>query len=488
MFDKYLSDAKIIQNESAAKGIEQLNKYIELCKFLDTIIEHSDDGIFICDSNCVAIGANLAYEIISGIPRNEIPGRPVAYLVKKYTTDAASLHVKETLMPTTLQYTFNKTGKKALVSSNPIFDDSGRLKMIVSTIRDVTELEQLKESLSHTEQLAMKYKEEIKLVKSQFDDPGDIIAEDENMLGMLYTANKVAKLNTDVLILGETGSGKDIVAKFIYKNSVRSSKPFIKVNCGTIPENMVEGKLFGYEKGFAPAGEPKLGLFEVADTGTIFLEEVSELSLEIQAKLLCVLQNKEIVHAGGTNPIKIDVRVIAATSRNLKELVEQRFFRQDLFYRLNVLPIKVPPVRERRGDIIPLVNYFLDESNKAYQVSKSFTNSAYQILMEYNWPGNVSEIKNAVERAVILSDSEHISAKDLSLYNITTPMVDALSKGMDLKEFLERIEYDYINKTYEMFNSAQLAANYLHISKPTFVRKRKQYTEKFSGITNIDSE
>lgn len=491
MFDNYLSDTGIMRRLYSAATVgnaekidtvaQELSKYIELCKALDTVIEHSDDGIFICDSNCVAIGANRAYEIISGIPRNEIPGRPVAYLAKKYTTDAASLSVKDTLMPNTLQYDFCKTGKKALVSSNPIFDSAGRLKMIVSTIRDVTELEQLKENLSHTEQLALKYKEEVNLIKSQFNDPGDIIAEDENTLNLLYNANKIAKVNTDVLIYGETGAGKDTIAKFIYKNSNRSNKPFIKANCITTPENMIESEFFGCESGLTATGEAKIGLFEIADGGTIFIEEVSELSLDMQARLLRVLQNNEIVHAGGTTPVKVDVRVIAATNRNLKELVERRSFRQDLFYRLNVLPITVPPIRDRRNDIIPLVNHFLEEFNKSYQVNKSFTNSAYQVFMEYNWPGNVSEIKNAVERAVIISDSNLISAKELSLYNITTPMVDALSDGMDLKEFLERIEYDYINKTYEKFNSAQLAANYLHMSKPTFIRKRKQYSEKFSG-------
>ena len=486
IFDNYFntSDPKAVETKKTDTLIHELNKYKDLCKSLDTIIEHSDDGIFICDHNCIAIGANRAYEIISGIPKNEIPGKPVSYLVKKYTTDAASLQVRNTLMPHTTQYDFYKTGKKALVSSNPIFDDIGRLTMIVSTVRDITELEQLKNSLSQTEHLALKYKEEIKLVKSQFAEPSDVIAEDENMLQVLYKATKISKVNASVLIVGENGTGKEIIANYIFKNSNRSNKAFIKINCSTLPEHLMEAELFGVES--TSVSDGKMGLFEVADKGTVFLDEICDLPLDIQAKLMRVLQDKEVVRVGGSNPIKIDVRIMASTNHNLKEMVEQRLFRQDLFYRLNVLPINVPPLRERRNDIIPLVKHFLAEANKNYQLNKEFTNSAYHMLMEYNWPGNIREVKNVVERAVIMSDSDFISANELSLTNITPSSEDPFRDGLDLKEYLERIEFDYINRTYEKFNSVRIAAAFLNMSKATFLRKRKLYAEKFGATLTDD--
>lgn len=464
------------------RNADDAKRYKELCKSLDTIIEHSDDGIFICDRNCIAIGANSAYEIISGIPKNEIPGRPVEYLAKKYTTDAASLQVRSTLRPHTSQYNFFKTGKKALVSSNPIFDDAGKLKMIVSTVRDITELEKLKDSLSQTEHLALKYKEQINIVKSQLAEPSNVIAEDEKMLDVLYNAVKIAKVNAPVLIIGETGVGKEIIANYIYNNSNRNSKAFLKINCSTTAENLIAGELFGYEK--TKTSKTKLGLFEIADKGTVYLDEICDLSLDLQARVLGVMQNGELIRIGGTEPVKVDVRIISSTNRKLKELVEKRLFRQDLFYRLNVLPINVPPLRERRNDILPLVNHFLEEANRTYQTNKVFTNSAYHILKEYNWPGNVIEIKNVVERSVIMSDSEYISVNELSLSNLNSSVGDPLQDRLDLKEYLERIEYDYMNRTYEKFNSVRLAASFLNMSKATFLRKRKQYAEKFSNPTD----
>jgi transcriptional regulator with PAS, ATPase and Fis domain len=176
---------------------------------------------------------------------------------------------------------------------------------------------------------------------------------------------------------------------------------------------------------------------------------------------------------------------MASTNRNLKKMVEKRLFRQDLFYHLNILPITVPPLKERRNDIIPLVKYFLAEANKNYQLNKDFTNSAYHMLMEYNWPGNIREVKNVVERAVIMSDSDYISANELSLTNITPTSDDPIRDGIDLKEYLERIEFDYLNRTYEKFNSVRMAAAFLNMSKATFLRKRKLYAEKF-GTTLTD--
>lgn len=278
--------------------------------------------------------------------------------------------------------------------------------------------------------------------------------------------------------------GKEEVAKYIHKNSKRCNKHFIKVNCGAIPENLIESELFGYEKGaFTGANkEGKIGLFEVADEGTIFLDEVGELPLDMQVKLLRVLQEKEIERVGGVKPIKIDVRILAATNRNLEEMVSKKLFREDLYYRLNVVPIEIPPLRERKKDIVPLVEHFLSELNKKYNLSKRFTSVAMQSLLQYNWPGNVRELKNIVERVVIMSSNDVILKSDLPInntFNLLEEEIGSIDEEVNLKEIVERFELKFINKAFENYKNVRDAAKYLGMDPSTFVRKRKKYTDKY---------
>ena len=227
------------------------------------------------------------------------------------------------------------------------------------------------------------------------------------MLNVLQMIDRVRKLDTTVLLTGETGVGKDKIASYIVRGSNRSAERFIKVNCGAIPSTLIESELFGYERGaFTGANkEGKMGLFEVADKGTIFLDEVGELPPDMQVKLLRVLQEQEIERIGSNKPIKVDVRVIAATNRNLLEMMREKTFRADLFYRLNVFPVTIPPLRERKDDIIPLAEQFLTDLNHKYGMEKRLTDAAKDVLLEYRWPGNVRELKNVVERSMIMSNT-----------------------------------------------------------------------------------
>ncbi len=475
--------SKLLGDDKSSQAlVSQVARSIDLAKFLDSIIEHSDDGIFVCTGKCIAIGANKAYEIISGIPLDYIPGKSVEHLVTKFATSAGSLKVRETHKVNIMTYDFFRTDKKVIVTSTPLFNEEGELTHIVTTLRDITELDRLKKHLYETERRVAKYNDEILMLRNQLTTSNDVIAEDEKTLDLLYNSGRMAKVNATILITGETGVGKEVFAKYIYSNSTRNTKPFVKINCGALPESLIESELFGYEKGaFTGAkSEGKIGLFESADGGTLFLDEVGELSLETQVKLLRVLQEGEIVRIGGNKPIKVDVRIIAATNRDLKEMVEQKLFRQDLYFRLNVIPLSIPPLRERKGDIIPLVKYFLKKANESYGFNKIFTNNTLQLFYKYDWPGNVRELKNMVERVVVMSDAECISPSDLSLNILNMPFSEILDKNIDLKELLEKIEFDYMNKAYEKFQSFRLAAEYLNMTKPTFIRKRNQYIEKFS--------
>jgi len=256
---------------------------------------------------------------------------------------------------------------------------------------------------------------------------------------------QVSKSDTTVLITGESGTGKELVAHAIHYNSFRANKPFIKVNCAALPENIIESELFGHEKGaFTGAIKSRKGRFELADGGTLFLDEIGDLTPQIQIKLLRVLQEREFEKVGGTDTIKVNVRIIAATNRNLEELIEKGLFRQDLYYRLNVFPIHLPPLRDRKSDILLLTDYFVEKYSKMYSKNiRRISTPAIDMLMAYHWPGNVRELENCIERAVLVSNDEVIHGHHLPPTLQTGESSDTIPKG-PLKAKLESIEREFI--------------------------------------------
>ncbi|MEO1927919.1 MAG: sigma-54 dependent transcriptional regulator [Nautiliaceae bacterium] len=240
------------------------------------------------------------------------------------------------------------------------------------------------------------------------------IANDENTKKVLEMAKKVAPTMANVMLLGESGVGKEEFAKFIHENSGRNGK-FVAINMGAIPENLIESELFGYEKGaFTDATSNKTGLFELAQGGTLFLDEIGEMPYNLQAKLLRVLQEREFYRLGGTKPIKLDVRIISATNQNVEEMIKNNKFREDLYYRLNTIPIKIPPLRERKNDIIPIAENILKKTIKEYSLKeKVLSEEAKKALLEYDYPGNIRELINVIERAAILSENREIKKEDL---------------------------------------------------------------------------
>jgi Nif-specific regulatory protein len=293
-----------------------------------------------------------------------------------------------------------------------------------STIRVLTILSSIFAQSIRSHDINLKEKERLKELKlyykmewdSKVHNFGDIIGESPKMKQVYNVVERIAESNVTVLVRGETGTGKELVAAAIHKRSKRKDEPFVKLNCAAITDTLIESELFGHEKGaFTDAKEARKGRFELADGGTLFLDEIGDISASAQVKLLRVLQEREFERVGGSKTIKVNVRLVAATNRNLEEMVKNGTFREDLYYRLNVIPIDLPPLRERGNDIALLVNFFLQKSMSNHKKRVIITDEAMEILCQYTWPGNVRELENTVERIVLMGSEHGISADEMLL-------------------------------------------------------------------------
>ncbi len=433
---------------------------------LTKAIDCSYDGIHILDKDGNTLYINSACERIEGVNLEEIKKRNIKELVDLgYYNESVTLKVLEEKKAVTIVQKANN-GKVVLTTGNPIYKN-GTIDKVVVNSRDVTELRMLKEELEQKEKENSRYKEELELLRNEQMADKETVYKSEELKKMFEAAKIVAKVDSTVLILGESGVGKGVLSRFIHKFSMRKDEPYVKVDCSAIPEALFESEIFGYEKGAFTGAEKsgKKGLIEIANGGTVFLDEVGELPIASQAKLMRVIQEKEIVRVGGTDPIKVDVRVIAATNRNIKEMVSKKEFREDLYYRLNVVPIEIPPLRERKDDILPLVNNLLHELNKKYGFNKKMTNKALNELTSYDWPGNVRELENFVERIVVISEKELIDDVDLVSSKFS------FLQGEDYKSQLMKFEKEVLESAIEKYGSIPKAAEKLSLDVSTVRRK-----------------
>jgi PAS domain S-box-containing protein len=488
-------DGKLV----GAIGVFQDNSELEKVKLevmeekklaaeLEQIIESSYDGMWITDGEGVSLHINSAYERISGIKKEELLGRNMRELVDKgYFSDSVTLHVLEKKERVTMMHEIRNTGKRVLITGNPIFNEVGEIERVVTNIRDITELIKLKRDLEDKEKQAARYQNELAQLRSLRGDD-DFVVESAQMRYIFDLATWVGQVDSTVLVLGESGVGKEVVAQTIVRSSERRDEAFIKVNCGAIPESLLESELFGYEKGSFTGADKKgkPGMFELAHKGTILLDEVSEIPLNLQVKLLRVIQEQEIMRVGGTKPIRLDVRIIAASNKNLEELVQRGGFREDLYYRLNVIPITVPPLRDRRDDIPPLIDHFLRKFNDKYLLSKSFRYEVVELLLGYNWPGNVRELQNIVERMVVLSRDEEIGVDSVPMQ--VKPLLETerhfyvdVPDVIPLKEALFQVEKKLIIKALQKFGTTRRAADALGVDQSTVVRKYQRIREREGG-------
>lgn len=459
----------------------QCQHYKELKEEYDAIFDSSYDGIYITDGEGVILRANKACERIEGIILEEVMGKHVQELVDAgIYSDAVSLKVLEKRTPVTI-LAKAKNGKEHMLTGNPVIKD-GEIVRVVINSRDITELNHIKRELLKTRELTEKYQTELELLRQEQTKLENIVVNSPAMRKIIDMTIHVAKVDSTVLIQGESGVGKEIIAKLIHRNSDRKKGPFIKINCGAIPESLMESEFFGYEKGaFTGASKTgKPGLVELANEGTLFLDEIGEMPLNLQVKLLRVIQDWEILRVGGKKTIPVNARIIAATNRDLSEMVREKKFREDLFYRLNVVPVFVPALRERKEDIEPLIGHFLNKFNSKYKLDKRISQEAIDCLIDYDWPGNVRELENLMERLIVTTSEDRIEVRHLPelIKERRHKGGFDLSNLKTYKETMDSYEKNLLLHVMNQSSSTQEMAELLGLDRSTIRRKLKKHKIK----------
>jgi PAS domain S-box-containing protein len=460
---------------------KELDSYKSLSLDLKAIFDTSYDVIYVSDGEGITLRVSSACERLWGYREEELVGKSVYQLeregVFKPSITRMVLEKKEkvSLIQTT------KTGRRLMVIGTPIKDEEGRIIRVVNASRDITEVSRLQTELEEMKQLTEGYRQELMDLRTKNEFEKQIISQSEKMKKVVTFSRKIAQVDSTVLLLGESGVGKDIIASFIHKLSNRQKNPFIMTNCGSIPETLLEAELFGYDHVAGSSKEEKLGLFEMANEGTLFLDEIGEMPLGLQVKLLRVLQEKEIVRTGGTQPIKVNVRVIAATHSDLEEKIQSGKFREDLYYLLNVVPISIPPLRERREDIIPLILHFSEQLNKKYGMEKKFNPQLLKKLQGYDWPGNVRELQNIIERLIVTTDGSWIGTEHLPEHiasGLTDQRSIQINKIIPLNEAIDMLEKELLEMAQKKYGSTTKMAEVLGVNQSTISRKLQRLMKK----------
>ncbi|EEL89825.1 RNA polymerase subunit sigma-54 [Bacillus cereus] len=439
---------------------------------LQDVFEYAFDEIFVTDDKGIVVRVNSMCERHYQLSAKELVGKHVKELQKEgIFYPSATLEVIEKKRPVELVQT-TKSGEYLHVRTRPVFDDEGNLRRVISYSRDLTELYQLRQKVEEMDNQLKTYKKEL---RETYEHEG-LIFKSIAMQKIVETIKKVSVVDSTVLVLGETGVGKSRLVRHLHEVSHRKNESFYEINCAALPTNLIESELFGYSGGsFTGANrEGKKGLLESAHKGTLFLDEIGEMPLEIQAKLLQVLQEKTFRPVGGRDLKKVDVRIVAATNRDLSKMVKEGKFRKDLYYRLNVIPISIPPLRERTEDILPLVYHYLQHFNKKYGRDVKLAPSTLQMFVGYSWEGNNREIENVIERIVITAD-DVITIEDLPI-SMQESTVE--QSGQSLYKMLEEVERNIILKTYKTHGSSYKVAEFLKISQSAATRKIKKFIEE----------
>lgn len=441
---------------------------------LSTILDNLSDGICMMDKDGVIVYLNPAYERLFNIDKSLLLNKNARELFPSRPSVVA-LDRKEA----GYKDVFEVDGIKIISNSTPIINKDC-FEGIISSYARVDGFTALLNQLKIAEEQANYYKKQLEKKDNIHEAFKIIIGESDQLKDVLGTCSKSAKTSATVIIRGESGTGKELVAKSIHMASKRAKKPMIKINCAAFPENLIESELFGYEKGaFTGAMDRKIGKFELADGGTLFLDEIGELSQNIQVKLLRVLQEREFRRIGGNDLIKVDVRIITATNRNLEEMLEHGSFREDLYYRLNVIQLFVPPLRDRMTDIPLLADYFIEKMAKREDMpSKVLTEKVLDVFYAYQWPGNIRELENVIMRGMTMSDDDSI---DVDMLPRHMRGIDAIKKKSLINvyngEFETMLEYDkeIISRALSKYGSYNKTAKALGLTHRTISLKAKKY-------------
>ncbi len=459
----------------------QMSFFQEIIGELEAVINSSSEGLWICDAEANVLRMNPASERIHEIKAEDVIGRNMEDLVAEGFIDkSATLEVIKARQKVSLLQ--HRKGRKLVITGTPVFDPEGRLIRVVSSVRDITEIESLQRELEEQEALKDQFRNHMLELQHMEFESKRVIAKSPCMVKALRQAIKVGSADSSVLLLGESGVGKGLIAEIIHKNSPRAEKPLIRINCGSIPDSLIESELFGYEKGAftgANAGG-KPGYLELADSGTLFLDEVAELPPPSQVKLLRFLEDGRITRLGGTTSRTVDVRILAATHRNLDEMINQGTFRLDLYYRLKVVPIQVPAVRERKDCILPLIHHYIDFFGKKSGIQKRLTRAASDALLWYSYPGNVRELMNICERLVVMTETNLIDLKDLPndivpRYQESMIQTAEWNSSMTLQQALDGVERNILIQSMRSHDNQRGMALALGVNQSTIARKLEKH-------------
>ncbi|WP_319543051.1 sigma 54-interacting transcriptional regulator [uncultured Pseudodesulfovibrio sp.] len=434
------------------------------------LIDSLHDEVIIYDDNYRMLYVNKACERHYGFTQEEMVGLPFWEVISKHAAwNRPALPAVYKYKRPIKQEQKTYLGLDVLTIATPILDAKGNIEYVVLNVRDsvhkrqIPSLDELEHSLDIEEET----------------HPENFIYHSQAMENVVQSARKIANLTAPCLLLGESGCGKSLLAKFIHANSTRKDKPFVVVNCAAIPEQLFESELFGHVKGaFSGATNTRGGLFAKASGGTLFLDEISELPFTMQAKLLHAVQENEYRPVGSSQTVKANVRILAASNRNLERMAAAGAFRQDLFFRLNVFDITIPPLRDRRDDIVPLLFYFLNHYGKKHGSSKSLSPEAQSLLCQHSWPGNIRELAHLMERLVVTTEEDTISIDHLptTLYQTTPPLLDGIGHST-LDAAMEAVEKKIILDAQVMHGSTRKIAAALGISQSRASRLLRKYTE-----------
>lgn len=470
---------------------------LDLETHIGRILDLINDGIYVSDRKGRTLYINTAYERLTGLSRKDLVGRNVAELTGRGLFDTIlNPQIVQTGEPAISVQT-DRQGKKLVLNGYPILGADGQVALVVTFVQDITLMVHLREQLAARSKLLEKYRSNVEHLNAAHIHRHPLITQSPAMDRLTGVIANVAATDATILIQGETGVGKDVFAREIHRMSPRRDMPFLKVDCPTIPENLLESELFGHAPGAFTGARPKgkPGFFEMADKGTLFLDEIGELPLSMQAKLLRVVQDREIVRVGSTQTRRVDVRIISATNRDLEAEVRQRRFRSDLYYRLRVAVVTIPPLRKRREDILPLADQFLKHDTTRYKKERAFDADIREIFLNYRWPGNIRELKNLIQSLVITCDRGRIGVADLPAGMVgarveTCPAADGkgdpsgapaalmarLFSEMDtgelsLKQIMGHIEKELLLQAIAVYGSRNGVAERFRMNRSTLFRK-----------------
>lgn len=463
--------------------VSELKKQAE---FFQNVLDCIYDRIYVADKNGMVLMVNEAVKRDSD--ETKLVGRNMAELVKEgYMKESLSLKIIET-KKSQGHIHHEPEGYDLLAWGTPHIVD-GEVQFVVCTEWDMKSLDTMQAFLSQERGLPSNIKSELAYHRMKSSTPKEIIAKSQAMKDLLDTAARSARSDATVLIQGASGTGKEVLMRYIHFRGSRINAPIIEINCGAIPENLIESELFGYVKGAFTGADAngKPGIFELANFGTLFLDEVEALPLQAQAKLLRVLQEKEVTRVGGHISLPIDVKIIAASNINLQEMVAQKLFREDLYYRLNVIPFHIPLLCERKEDIPELVRYFNKYYNMKYKTEKIISPKDMDIFLNYAWPGNVRELQNIIERALLTTREERIPRKvwQQLLFNVFDKEESKSSDQVlkfNLKSEMEEYEKKVLLKHLPYYKNSRQFAELIGIEKSTVNRKLKKYGIKIPEV------